>query len=168
MELIDARTLMLVLSAGNLLLALLRLAFDPAGPAARRSRIWAAAKLLQGASFLLFALRDQTSSVLILPVANSLLFAGFAAEFVAAQRQLGLRAGWNSVVGAVALLLVGLWVGFLSGAGNAERQTVLASMGIIVFGGTGAAFATRWSRTTALGRVFGASYLYLPRSAPCA
>ncbi len=161
MALVDTRTLLLVLSVGNVLLALLRLGFVQHDDTARWSRIWAAAKFLQGTSFLLFALRGIASDILTMPVADTLLFVGFVAEFVAAQRYLALGARWNAVIAAVALLLAGLWIGVANGLGNDGRQTLVASVGIIVFGSTSAAFATRWRQSTALGRMFGSSYLLI-------
>lgn len=158
-SLVDSRTLILVLSVGNIVLALLLFAFDRSNRLTRAGRAWAVAKLFEGLGFLFLGLRGQAPDFLSIPVANALLFGGFATEFFTAQIYLRLSRAWGAVLVVAAVLLAGFLIGYASGMQEAGRIALFAAMSVIVFGSTGVAYLTHWREATILGRAFGLSYL---------
>ena len=109
----DTKTLLLALALGNLSLcaALFFFAQDPRQPGYLS---WSRAKQLQAAAWVLLYLRGVLPDFLTIPVANALLFAGFALDAAALWEMSGRRRAWRNyllpALGAGIAILLGAWL----------------------------------------------------------
>lgn len=111
----DIKTLLLALALGNLSLCAALFFFAAgarrAGQTARVHATWARAKQCQALAWLLLYLRGDLPELITIPLANALLFAGFALDAAALWEQAGRRV-WRAYL----LPALGAAIGVYSGA----------------------------------------------------
>ncbi|SDG36016.1 MULTISPECIES: diguanylate cyclase [unclassified Duganella] len=152
----DIKTLLLALALGNLSLCAALFFFEAgarrAGQATHAHATWARAKQCQALAWLLLYLRGDLPDMITIPLANAVLFAGFALDAAALWEQAGRRV-WRSYL----LPALGAAIGIYSGAWllqvPAGGRIAIASLAAGFFFVAGAAALGRgWRQGTALRR----------------
>ena len=146
----DIKTLLLALALGNLSLCAALFFFEAgarrAGQTARVHATWSRAKLCQTLAWMLLYLRGDLPDLITIPVANAVLFAGFALDAAALWEQAGRRV-WRAYL----LPALGAAIGVYSGAWllqvPAGGRIAIASVAVGFFFLAGAAALGRGWRT---------------------
>jgi diguanylate cyclase (GGDEF)-like protein len=164
----DIKTLVLALALGNLSLCAALFFY---GQEARRGgavsgqvgghATWAMAKQCQAVAWALLYLRGVLPDLLTIPLANAVLFAGFALDAAALWEQAGRRV-WRRyllpVLGAAIGVFTGAWLFDMPAA---ERIAIASLVAALFFVAGAAALGRGWSAGTMLRRFLVVSMLVL-------
>jgi diguanylate cyclase (GGDEF)-like protein len=152
----DIKTLLLALALGNLSLCAALFFFEAgARSGGQRTRVhatWAWAKQCQALAWLLLYLRGDLPDLLTIPIANSVLFAGFALDAAALWEQAGRRVWRRYLVpalGAAIGVYVAAWLLQAPAGGRIAVASVAASL---FFLAGAAALGRGWRNGSALRR----------------
>lgn len=159
----DIKTLVLALALGNLSLCAALFFFEQqqAGGAAVRNATWSRAKQFQAVAWGLLYLRGTLPDFLTIPLANALLYTGFALDASALWEQAGRRV-WRRylvpVLGASIAVFVGAW---LLDKPAPERIAITSVVVGFFFVAGAAALGRGWSAGTMLRRYLVVAMLVL-------
>jgi diguanylate cyclase (GGDEF)-like protein len=150
----DIKTLVLALALGNLSLCAALFFFEQqAGAnAVGRNATWARAKQFQAVAWTLLYLRGTLPDFLTIPLANALLFAGFALDASALWEQAGRRVWRRYLMPALAAATVVFVSAWLLDKPAAERIAITSLVMGFFFVAGAAALGRRWTAGTMLRR----------------
>ncbi len=150
---IDIRTMLIVMALGNIVLSVMLASFAKSPDILQATRIWTYSKFLQGLAWAMLWMRGLIPDLWSIPVANSLLFAGFALEFAAIWEYLGMQL-WRRILGpGLATAVAVFWLAYLAEASPSGRVALASVISAPFFGLATWGLVANWSQATPLRRL---------------